>query len=403
MIEIDVRNFQSIEHAKLKIDGFTALVGRSNIGKSAFVRAVRSALTGAPIANSIRHAPSCERRLKNAKSCSCVSSVRIKAQGFNLFREKGDAVNRYILNGVVYDKVEQGTPDFLLAKFAPIKIGEGKELLQVSDQFSPIFLLDQSGTVVADVLSDVAHLDCINVAMREAERDRKEAVATRKVREKDLAVLSKRLGSFAGLDGVIAEAYSIEDIRDRLVLAQGGVLQLGSYIKALGIFDSSLDCLTRACQKDPPDAGFLLDQARLTEKVRRFWARLSERASSVKALLGVDNITDLESISANPTVQMFGRVHAWANALFELQVWFESRKPLLNLVEPPLKDFVDACRKQTQKVQYAEHTALLGRASAVLEAEVARSDKEITSILHEFQDLGICPTCTKEIHYGDHV
>ena len=33
MIEVEVRNFQSIEHISLKVEGFTALVGRSNIGK----------------------------------------------------------------------------------------------------------------------------------------------------------------------------------------------------------------------------------------------------------------------------------------------------------------------------------------------------------------------------------
>ena len=48
MLDVEIRNFQSIDHVHLRVEGFTALVGRSNIGKSAVVRAVKAALTGYP-------------------------------------------------------------------------------------------------------------------------------------------------------------------------------------------------------------------------------------------------------------------------------------------------------------------------------------------------------------------
>src|SRR5277367_3768831 len=154
--EVEVTNFQSIEHAKFVIEGYTALVGRSNIGKSAIVRAVKAALTGASGTSFVRHGPNCARRLKDAKKCQCKATVRIKREGFDLLWEKGDSDNRYTFNGQVNDSVGQGTPTFLQAGFAPIKIGDDKELLQVADQFDPIFLLNKTGGAVADVLSDVA-------------------------------------------------------------------------------------------------------------------------------------------------------------------------------------------------------------------------------------------------------
>ena len=66
MTEVEVRNFQSVEHAVFRIEGFTALVGRSNIGKSALVRAVKAALTGATGTDFVRHGGLCARRLKDA-------------------------------------------------------------------------------------------------------------------------------------------------------------------------------------------------------------------------------------------------------------------------------------------------------------------------------------------------
>mgnify|MGYP001228451488 CR=1 FL=1 len=114
MIEVEVRDFQSIEHATIKIDGFTALVGRSNIGKSAFVRAVQACVTGAPVGAYVRHNALCPRKTRKAKECRCQCSVHIRAEQFDLLWEKGDFINRYTFNGTVYDKANQGTPDFLL-------------------------------------------------------------------------------------------------------------------------------------------------------------------------------------------------------------------------------------------------------------------------------------------------
>src|SRR5512137_438933 len=108
MIEVEVRDFQSIERATIRIDGFTTLVGRSNIGKSAFVRAVQAAITGAPVGAYVRHAALCPRKTRKLKECRCQCSVHVKTEGFDMLWEKGDFINRYTFNGVVYDKVNQG-------------------------------------------------------------------------------------------------------------------------------------------------------------------------------------------------------------------------------------------------------------------------------------------------------
>src|SRR6478752_168059 len=97
MIEIEVTDFQSIRHTSVAIDRFSAIVGRSNIGKSALVRAVQMALTGAVGTDFVRHGSSCDRAIRGTKKCKCFSRVRIKTFALELTWEKGDAVNRYIV------------------------------------------------------------------------------------------------------------------------------------------------------------------------------------------------------------------------------------------------------------------------------------------------------------------
>lgn len=124
MLDVEIRNFQSIEHVHVVIDGFTTLVGRSNLGKSAIVRAIKAALTGAPEETSVRHGPKCEREVKGTKSCKCYCSVHIKTEGFDLLWEKGGDKNEYVFNGAKKTAVGKGTPDFLDESFGVVKSGK---------------------------------------------------------------------------------------------------------------------------------------------------------------------------------------------------------------------------------------------------------------------------------------
>src|SRR5580700_10412737 len=127
MFEVEIRNFQSIEHISIRIDGFTALVGKSDIGKRAIVRAVRAALTGATGTSFVRHGVACHRRIRGSKTCECYCSVHMSTEGFDLTWEKGDKRNLYVFNGQDYGVPNRGTPDFLerpklLKDFGLVKI-----------------------------------------------------------------------------------------------------------------------------------------------------------------------------------------------------------------------------------------------------------------------------------------
>lgn len=407
MIEVQVENFQSIEKAAFKIDGFTALVGRSNIGKSALVRALRNALTGAPGTDFVRHGASCERRLKDNKKCKCQTTVRIVTSKIELVWEKGDSVNRYTLTRpgeapVLYDKVDRGTPDFLRPDFAPVKIGDDQDLIQVSEQFNPIFLLNESGPSVAGVLSDVARLDDINEAIRLVSKDRKEASATRTVREKDVADLATSLVAYEGLDVEVAAVRSLEAKHDALQTKQKQVGDLKRFFGELEILARSLRGLQAATKAELPNEDPLQEANRKLLQVTRFHDEWNVRSAAVTRLEGVDAI-EMPALVELETAQVrLGKVDGWYRRAQTLKVEFERMRGLSTLKDPNHEAV------ETARDRFVSADALLGRYTTVvasittLQAQLEAAEKEEAAALHELQELGLCPTCTQPMGSDRH-
>lgn len=395
MTEVEVRNFQSVEHAVFRIEGFTALVGRSNIGKSALVRAVKAALTGATGTDFVRHGGLCARRLKDAKACKCQTSVHIKREGFDLLWEKGDGVNRYTFNGQVNDSVGSGTPSFLMDGYAPIKIGDSKELLQVSDQFDPIFLLNQTGGVVADVLSDVAHLDRVNIAMRMVEKDRREAVSTRKVREQDVVLLTQNLVQYDGLDAAVGK---IQGVEEKLVIVEKldkrlrqveHFMEAGSS-RALEIKSlSGIDAVPEPKPVSPLQEGFT---ALLT--IQGWHDILTVFKGWFERLKGLDVLTAISAEAVKVSFAGFNHLAGFADRYNVLTQTVSGLTSIQTdrgtLLTDPLKESLGGFSKLDDlEVRYLALVAKL----PVLEVQYQQALDDSMAITAEWAALGVCPTC----------
>jgi hypothetical protein len=401
VIEVEIRNFQSIEEACFKIDGYTALVGRSNIGKSALVRAIRSALTGASGTAFVRHGPGCLRRLKKSKACKCYSSVHLKGQNFDLLWQKGDSVNRYTFNGRVYDRADRGTPEFLQPFFTPVKVGDKQEVLQVSDQFTPIFLLDQSGGVVADVLSDVAHLDRINVAMRLAERDRKEAVSTRKIRENDIAKLQKQVERFDGLDEVSGRVQGVEDSLAAIDSKKGELDIILKFLETGSALAIGIQRLERASKVEVPDAILLSDKRGSWDLLVQLHTQLKERHQAWLSLKGVDEVEIPSPQALTDDSTRLEVLVGWLTRREKFESWL-SQYPAVDqlpvLASTELKESWDQLVEVEGLVK--RYTALTEALSG-LEAEYVQVIREEKLAQEEIRAIGACPTCSRPVD-GSH-
>ena len=436
MVRIEIRDFQSIAHEVVEVDGFSALVGRSNIGKSAVVRAIKAALTGAPADSYVRHGVDCPRGTKGAKTCKCFCSVHIVADGFDLLWEKGDAVNRYVHNTVTHTVVGRGTPDFLADGFSLVKIGDEKELLQVSDQFNPIFILNKSGTIVADVLSDVAKLDEINVASRMVEKDRKEAASTRKVRQKDVLELQTAVARYDGFDDVLTRVTSVEEA-DTLTEAAAqrldklehfvesaygvagrikGLEKIGSVVvpevqpvvlgcsklTTLRAFDASLQGSLTAVAALAPVEGLTLPEVHPVtlggSKVLTLGvlvAGLNDKETAVAGLAGVEKILppNIEGFEALGTGYL--KLVQWALKVEGLRDFFTRAKGVPEGV-PALEPLVVSRDAYLRFGEWAEKLQSVAKNLMQVKVDLDAVTQAEVEILAEFQALGVCSTCNRE-------
>lgn len=404
-MHIEVCNFQSIEHVTLNVEGFTALVGRSNIGKSALVRAVKTALTNEVGTSFIRHdRATCARLQKAAKSCKCLASVHVRSEGFDLLWEKSDTVNRYVFNGTTYDKPGQGLPDFLAdAGLAPVKIGDDLKSIQFADQFYPIFLLNETGPTVAEALTDVARLDKISLAMKSADKVKRDAVATKKVREKDVLTLEAHLSRYTGLDLACAQVDSTERTLALLDVQAKKVAGLSTFIGKSKALVASVTALVGVSKIKTPSPEEMTEAWEDLNAQVTFERELVRRAAAYRSLIGADKLPTPGSIEPlGEALSSLRKLHGWGARLLSLKGVFDRLTPVEAIRVPPALNVTDLRERLKQMAAFQSRLAASVTSIQTLAEEVSKVDLELAAVEAERQAMGVCPTCTQPLGTHSH-
>lgn len=198
---IKVKNFQSIKNATIEIDGFTVVTGSNNSGKTALQRAIRGAFENTRGHAFVRHGET-------------HSEVSVSfSDGNKVTWYKGAKENKYVVNGKTYDKVGHGVPDCLtdLGVF-PLTCGGKNITPQFAPQFTgQVFLLNETGSTLAEAISDVERVSLLNKALKESERDKRSIKSELKVRKSDKKKLEQSLSLYDGLDAVGEALQEMEE------------------------------------------------------------------------------------------------------------------------------------------------------------------------------------------------
>ena len=444
MITIEVKGFQSAEDVNFVIDGFTAIVGRSNIGKSALVRALRYALTNAEGVHFVRHGLECARTLRGVKTCKCFSSVHIVMDDFDLLWEKGDSVYRYVFNGSEYDHPGKGIPEFLANNgVAPVKVGDESGCIQIANQFYPIFLLNQSGGVAAETISDVSKLTRINKATSLVEKDRRDAKATKKVREEDVDKLRIRLSAYGGLDealqrvadvegqfaGMEAKEGRLEAIKGYIskvttlglkIRGLNGVVsvvvpdldaveQLGPKVEQLSKFSDDYDRrtsdvsnLTWVEDLKVPDATPVTTLSTKLGQLSRFANEYERRSDNVEELSWVEGL-DSKIPDTSEMIQLSSKVtliDSWVVRLRTIKSKFDALDKVSKAKTPEIDPLQDLQKKLASLNGFISKSQVLQGLIRPLETELAQVEAEESTLEKEIQVLGVCPTCTTPLTLG---
>lgn len=271
-IHVRIKNFQSIEDLSIVIDGLTIISGRSNIGKSAIMRAISCALLGKSVIGLIRSgAPYC--------------SVEMSSNGWGFLWEKAEkGLNRYTINGVVLDNPGQGQLDEIARMgFGSVKLGAKDVQPWLASQFYPIFLLGESGPSVTNFISEVSRLNVLQDAITLSAKEKRRAVGDAKDKAADSLKIKDRLSRISGTDQIIQVVQELEDQKDSIEEYEEKIksgeeldLKLRTSSRKLSVFDPI------ELVKLPEDN---LQDAFLDLKVMHdFWVKLEMSAKKIISL-----------------------------------------------------------------------------------------------------------------------
>lgn len=184
---VRIRNFQSLQLVELDVQGLTVVLGPSNLGKSALVRAISSAFYGSPGDDFVRRGAS-------ETSVEILNAPKIGGGYFSVEWRKGKGVNRFVIDGVTYDKVARDVPVHLPTYgYHEIQVGEEYLRPQISEQFDRMFLLDRPGSFIHDVIAQASRLSVLLRADRSCSSDLKRQKSLKSIRQSDLTSAQVKL------------------------------------------------------------------------------------------------------------------------------------------------------------------------------------------------------------------
>jgi exonuclease SbcC len=188
-----IKNFQSHRETRMEfVSGTNVIVGESDTGKSAIIRALRLVIFNRPQGDAIR-----------SRWGDQTSVLLILDDGQSIERVKGDKENFYRLNDQTFHAIKTEVPAEIMKV---LNMDEGN----IQFQFSHPFLLDASPGEVARHFNNVAQLSVIDISLSNVESWRREIERDIKVDTARKEELEEQLEEYRGLEKLDGRLTAIE-------------------------------------------------------------------------------------------------------------------------------------------------------------------------------------------------
>jgi exonuclease SbcC len=211
---LEIQNYQSHKKTNLNFTlGVNSIVGSSNCGKTAILRALYWAIYNRPGGISyISH----WNRDKNDKPIKS-TFVRVTNDNNIIERRKGKVkvndesrdFNGYIVNGKNLEAIGQDVPDEVSKLF-------NLDSVNIQKQMDAPFLLSESAGEVARFFNSTIRLDLIDRVLSKAESKKREANKEKVRLDNENIEIAKEIETFNWLDEAEALANKIEKIENRV-------------------------------------------------------------------------------------------------------------------------------------------------------------------------------------------
>lgn len=171
-MNVHIQNFQSHADTSIDVEGFTVVLGASNNGKSALVRAMAAALFN-------KAGDLFVRTGQPDDATVTLDGLATNALPVTLSWSKGKKPAVFVLNGETFAKVGKSTPALLQdLGFRMVSLKDQDLRVQVAGQHDRIFLLHESGYTLVDALAEASRLDVFSNAVEACSTDLRAATGT---------------------------------------------------------------------------------------------------------------------------------------------------------------------------------------------------------------------------------
>ena len=227
LTQLQISNFQSHDNTTLDfVPGVNVVVGQSDSGKTAIIRALRWLFTNRPQGDSI----------KSFWAKDGETSVKLFLGDLSIGRSKGKE-DIYTLNESVYKAFKTDVPK------------EIEQALNISDvniayQLDSPYLLSKSSGEVATHFNQIANLSKIDEGTNNINSSIREITSSIKFKESDEKKLSVELSSFEYLDAMESDVMEVEGLQERLDKVKVSSKQLENIIFSYEDIDAKVDILS---------------------------------------------------------------------------------------------------------------------------------------------------------------
>lgn len=385
-MKVKVKGYQSvINETSIEVEGLTVITGESNIGKSAYIRAILGAL-------------------QNQKGNWFISkgaeelAVTIENEGHSITWLKTEKTSAYEVDGSSHRKAGRSTPVEEIAKlgFFEVRAQDRQYFPQIHKQFAPPFIIAESSPVAAaELLAASKEGQKLAKAVKLAQRDQANKSSEILVREESLEGLNLILKETAKYEKKIKEgAERILENEQKLNLLNTRKEVLQSLKGSFERLEKKLKAIERCPQRE---LSKIPDPGKLTI-LKSLYLRYSEALRKEKAIEVAAKLPYPSEVPQQKdiTIQKFKKLRDTYKSL-------ENRLKALQKVEnkvPDMQSWIQVASRigklRFLKKDYEQRLVELGE----LEEQLQHNHQERENLEQEISEtlkaLGKCPTCGQE-------
>jgi DNA repair ATPase RecN len=392
-VSLSVKDFQIIKNANLSfLPGLNCIIGQSNNGKSALMRAAKACIYNTPGSTNVR------------LGCSNFA-VGLQMNGHTVILQKGNN-SLYKVDNEVYGKIGRTQLEEVANALGvkELQINGANEDINFWDQMEKPFLLDRSETELFRFIVDSGKDNNVTTALKTITQDRQQIT-------KDISLTEGKIAAIEA--NILKQEEELKDADKKLDICNR-VVELGPKIKRV----QELSNLKSKSLSDGQNLSIALNNKNiLTNLLSNIESKLDTISSTSRKINLISSLVNnynskqlqlntlstqlnkMKSLDVPDLNEKLKKYKLLSELISKSRSTSDLITELSNKKFPELSsDFNDKANKLTSLGALIDSIKYKQQQISTLEDSKITIEKELNEVKEEINKIGICPTCGQPLH-----